>query len=534
MARLIHRLARLFCLVLLVVSTAVHADTVSNHSYFLPRAISRNTVLERALSAYRIRHADYVPRDYEEPTRSTAFNVQTSFFYQESSSAGDLARYFLLNGDKELTVDEKGLNDIGSEWLGLSTTTTDFLGEFSIRPQREAVGVTVHYHWDVSNVVDGLWIEAWMAFMHVEHDLKFRECVDEGEAREDTFETISEALNNPFWCFGKWKSGGACCPNQKCVSATTCNGACPTRGVRGGNNDCEPSCPKPSKCNACGTCTSGSLSKTGIDDLLLKLGYSVVRQDDVRVDIYGELLVPLNESQTAEFVFEPMIGNGGHVGLGAGIFVDGEWDLDHGHFLAFLGDIRYRYLFSSTEKRSFDVKGKPFSRYMFYNREGDDQFFQFFASNGINLFTEDLRVRPGSQIEGWFAGHYRYQWINAECGYNFSYRSRDDAELKCTWQHSDSAISALFTNEFFPDAQISDNPPTIGTGPFTPILQSDLDFSVAEHPSSTSHTLFIAASANEQFFGHPGLFGIGFSYQFADGNTAMDMWTIWASLSTGF
>ena len=69
---------------------------------------------------------------------------------------------------------------------------------------------------------------------------------------------------------------------------------------------------------------------------------------------------------------------------------------------------------------------------------------------------------------------------------------------------------------------------------FIPIEEKDLNLASAEHKKGVAHTIFAAMSYNAQVLSHPTMFGFGSSYQFGHDNTALDMWSIWASVSFGF
>ena len=350
-----------------------------------------------------------------------------------------------------------------------------------MRPDREVWGVTLSYHHDLSSFIDNAWFSIMLPFIEAHHDLHFKETIESTTFDPSSFLTIGEALNNPDWVYGKWRTKG--------------------------------------------------LSKTGLDDVLFKIGYGVFRWNRLRLELYVSFLIPVNEAQTAECVFEPMVGNGDHFQVGGGLNFEAEFVKSKHHGLSLLLDVDYRYGFSGTEKRSFDIMGKPWARYMNYQEENKTVAD---IRPGINFFTRELDVRPESSLDLWAALHYRYSVFNIETGYSFWWKTKESVSLKEPWPF-DMSISAQASNTFFPSALISDawgipDPAEV----FTKVKQSDLDLSSAEHKSASSHTIYGALSASGQLSNHPSQIGIGGSYEFASENTALSVWGIWLQASVGF
>lgn len=321
----------------------LNAVSHTNQTSYIPRSLAYDVVQEYALNYNRVFHADHT-REYEKPVAKSAFNLQASCLYQESCNRDALAEYFLFGGKTELIIDQQGNGDIGSGWLGLFAggDQQNFHGSFSLAPHRSVLGVILQTHADLSSWMDGVWLQVVLPLVHVSHDLGFKEEVSSSLLDAGSFPSIAAALNNPAWRYGK--------------------------------------------------ISDKRLSRSGCDDVSCKLGWSIVRYEKVRVDLHTDLLVPLGDRPQAEFLFEPIVGMGNHIGLGGGADFQFEIFRTTNQKLRLLTHLSYKHLFAATEKRSFDIKGKPWSRYMIYNTEGSNLVS---ALPGINFFTFDTRVLPG-------------------------------------------------------------------------------------------------------------------------------------------
>src|SRR5579885_139910 len=122
-----------------------------------------------------------------------------------------------------------------------------------------------------------------------------------------------------------------------------------------------------SKWNNC--CENGSLSKTGVADFELVLGYNVACTDDGYFGLNIRTAAPTGNHPCGEFLFEPIVGNGGSWQLGGGIDTHAVlWRGEHDNTLSFYLDANLTHLFKACQKRCFDLCGKPNSRYMLAQR----------------------------------------------------------------------------------------------------------------------------------------------------------------------
>lgn len=110
--------------------------------------------------------------------------------------------------------------------------------------------------------------------------------------------------------------------------------------------------------------------KTGLSDLQAIIGYNVLSCPDYHLGAGLFIAAPTGNAPDGQYLFEPIVGNGKHWELGA--HVTGHYTFWHHEptdiNLAFYIDANITHLFASRQKRFFDLKCKPLSRYMLAER----------------------------------------------------------------------------------------------------------------------------------------------------------------------
>jgi len=199
-------------------------------------------------------------------------------------------------------------------------------------------------------------------------------------------------------------------------------------------------------------------SKGAIADLHVAIGYDVWRTDTYHLGFGIAFVAPTGNRPEGVYAFEPMVGNGHH--WEAGGIISGHYRLVHdekeNHALDLCIDARITHLFSTRQKRTFDLKGKPNSRYMLASKmkhtteslfanalPGDvsgstappAQFDNMFMPVA-NLSTVDANVSGGFQADATFMFAYTKDNVTWDAGYALWGRSCESiqlcAETACT------------------------------------------------------------------------------------------------------
>lgn len=442
----------------------------------IPRGFTTDATLEHALSSYRLFHNSYDDKPYDTPRRPI-FTMQTTYFYEESNNRHSIEQYFFPHGANQLCINQNGQGHIGSEWVGLAAPEgKEFRAIVNLEPTRRAYGALTKFHLDLGCFIENLWISAFVSALYVEHDLDF---------------------------FGRMRSA---------------EGVCPT--------------PRPSHAFNNDTWRYGRLPTekkeiNGYDDINLKLGYTLTQGEFHHVELYGNTIIPMGSRPTARMLFEPIIGNGGHWGLGVGM--NGEvhvWDKGK-HRLSFLVDIVYRYLFSATERRLFDLCNSEWSRYFKVAHRSSPSIGCF----GINYFARDVEVHPRDVFESWSALHYRHSDFNAELGINVWWRNSEKLCLVCPFPEDIGIFDLANQSTSASNARICQASQGCNTAPsdetFTPIRTSHINIESARQRSASSIKLSLALGFHGRFLGKPSLFGFGGAYEIPRDNAGLEQWVFW-------
>ena len=302
----------------------------------------------------------------------------------------------------------------------------------------------------------------------------------------------------------------------------------------------------------------GCRKRTRLADIELKLGTEWMRQDSCRLEGYVGILAPTGNKVCAEYMFEPMVGHNNHFGLMTGL--NGcfkVWENEQeGKTLRIALDSHGLYLFKKCEKRSFDLKCRPWSRYMevYANKDDAEKAYNFstdgqdlaallYATPGINIFTRDLCVRPRvSATSNWaLIFHNMDRAFSAELGLNFYMRQRECVELECVWKE-EAALKGYFgagstsifrTIDYDASLQPDLNSATdrtidrdITEYEESVIKLEDLDLESAAHPGIVSYTAYLMLGKQWDDREYPLFLTGGFSYEYGSDNTAMSRWLV--------
>ncbi len=195
-------------------------------------------------------------------------------------------------------------------------------------------------------------------------------------------------------------------------------------------------------------------AKTTLADIHLTLGYNFLNCTDYHLGVGLRLVAPTGSRPEGEFFFEPMIGNGKHWEVGAHLTGHAAlWSgCDNTMSLNFYADATITHMISAEQRRTFDLKGKPFSRYMLAEQLGTPVANGLAGSNNppanppfnqpiaqfknvftpvANISTLDVRVSVAIQAE--LAAQFTFGWCNTrwDLGYNFWTRSCEKIKSDC-------------------------------------------------------------------------------------------------------
>jgi len=464
-------------------------------------------------------------------------NLQIIVFGGQSSRSDQLVGYFSPTGGCALrAVDEDNRETTGPFQLyapffsvagtaaGSGEPTTDFYDStVFFKPQHSEAGVGFAYRqsfWHNCDEVWGLFLRAVMPITWVKNDLGVSEVIANndgapieltGENPRIFYESMLQAFVQPAWQFGKIASCNYCCDE---------------------------------------------MTETGVADIQFYLGYEWLQHCPYHIEGYIGMLIPTGNKVASQFLFEPIVGRGKHFGLlwGSAFGCDlWESECDDKH-LRFEFAFNSLYLFSKEQVRSFDLKGRPWSRYIdvYTSPENAAEVAALggtaavlTATPGINVFTQCVDVNPG--LEFTFTPALVFEWCDfvGELGYSYYTRGGEHLDL-CNFPVGTIALRSIGGfGETMPfqtiDAIVQDpsiapaTPVTLADYETSVISIMDLDINSAATPSFFTATIYGSLGYSHTHGCYPIMAGLGASYEFSDHNNAgMDRWTVWGKASIAF
>lgn len=176
-----------------------------------------------------------------------------------------------------------------------------------------------------------------------------------------------------------------------------------------------------------------ALVKTGLAELTAVFGWNWVKED-YHVGLNLRMACPTGTKPKGVYAFEPIVGNGHHWEFGGGLtghyqfWCNEEKERHMGLYI----DANLTHLFSANQHRTFDLLGKPNSRYMLAEKIGSTRLtpqlaattfpnveFQNQFAPVANLTTMDIKVDIALQADvvamfNFTGGPYTFDF-----GYNF-------------------------------------------------------------------------------------------------------------------
>ena len=405
-----------------------------------------------------------------------------------------MAKYFLINDKTELTIagNTSGITDkdIATEWLGISNwddmiLKQNFSSKINLSPEQKEFGINLQAHKVLNFISNKLWLSLTLPFIQKETNLKLNE-----------FNIQNAPTIQPI-------------DVPKFMSQNATDFFDSVENLRYGK------------------IKNGTQKLAGLADINLKLNYLFKNKKSWTLSFYPQITIPTGYKPKSEYIFEPIIGNGRHWELGAGLNFEIELLDKNKHLLSFISKFDYNYSFESTEKRTFDLKNKPWSRYLRLT----DQTTKLINTVAVNLFTQDFKIQPGSNLNLLLSLHYNNKdFFNLEFGYNLWWKAKEGIKLKNEWVEN-VGITQLDgnnnpTGNSISNATIATNPLGTADISFTTIKIDDLDLNSAIHDSALSNKIYLSSGIEGTWKQNIYQANLGLAYEFAN-NKALSSWSIW-------
>ncbi len=388
---------------------------------FNTRSISRNAA--RDLAGW----TNYINKDSSRDTVYGAISVTPEYNHTFNSSA--ITRTLFgdnLSGNKKcqhLTISGSQVNNRGPQDLlaDYFYLPTDFESTVQFKPVIDNVIIDFGFYLGLDAWTKGLYFWLHAPFAHTRWDLNIDETVsnpginnaEQGYYTPDTLPR--NLLLDRFTEF----ANGLSVPNTENIGFEELN---------------------------FGKMSNKRLIKSRLAEIRTGIGWNFFAEQNYHCGFNGQLAAPTGLRPDAEFLFEPLVGNGHFWELGFGL--NGHYNFWHNQdetaHCSFYGDINITHLFKTRQARSFDLTtGGTLSRYMLamemispavnlQGPTGDIPSAQF-DNNFIplaNITTLDVEVSIAVQADIVLMFNVTRNNFSFDLGYNYWGRSADHITLR--------------------------------------------------------------------------------------------------------
>lgn len=286
-----------------------------------------------------------------------------------------------------------------------------------------------------------------------------------------------------------------------------------------------------SRWNTCSNTKTKESTETKLSDVVMALGWNFFQCEDYHLGLNLRVSAPAGTRPEGKQFFEAIVGNGHHPGLGSGLtshvilWRDCEYEQYFGLYL----DVNLLHLFSTTQQRVFDLKGKPNSRYALAarlttpvgnNLQGNPQTitgtiqpgfppvtnvepatgyipsvvqFKSEFTSVANLTRSMVDVSVAIQGNVVILFDYTNRDWSLDIGYSFFGRSCENIDIKCDCNQFTQDSWVLKGDANMYGYPIADWASPLASFPFSGIIT---DAAIALAPSQANATIFNGANRN--------------------------------------
>jgi hypothetical protein len=279
-------------------------------------------------------------------------NVYAAGVVTQSYNSASMSKFFLFNNQSSLVIRgsahgdySANTTDVRADWLGLPT---NFEGTLNLAPSFESWGIALRFKKSLATMIDISFLKRCALFLeipvvHTKTNLAFTQSsVSNAGATTSAVYDILTAFNNTTWNYQK-------------ISKT-------------------------------------AQETTRLAELRLGLSNTFLASDRALVGLSSALSIPTTKQYANTYMFEPQGGHNGHPGMVSTVHIAVPLTLENSstHF-SFFVDAEHTFLFRTKQHRTFDLKDKPWSRFLLL-REKDQTTNTTIP--GVNILTRNVRISP--------------------------------------------------------------------------------------------------------------------------------------------
>lgn len=457
-----------------------------------------------------------LPQPIRIPSQSTFYNYtdelsvrkknihvghfQATGFYQESTNTKQIGAYFGRNGLNEIVIDSGAMGEKTSFKAENFIFTADpdslqLKGTIQIAPWRRVEGIHLNYLRRLKKISKNLFINIHAPVVRVTHCLGVRACDERTEL----------------------------------VEGKRIGVACYFRGHLQQKLDPYKQAPL---CYAKMTCCKRH-RKSGVADIEGIVGYQFTNSDMYYLSPRIMAVVPTGNKPDARCLFEPMVGNGQHWGVGLGVEAMTVLHKTDDTKLDLTCAYNIKHFFSNTQKRTLGFRSDDWSSvraWSQYELLGEAGKFGVFPA--ANVLTQDVKVRPGLLFDCFVNLNIWHKNCLVNFGYNYFSRAEEDVLVTC-WQNDRYALVNPSVYESTEAFTIASNPDMINDHNLQGPIQKDmLNTHIAASSPSITHKFYGLVS----YVHHatPFSIGLGGACEFSQDNAALEGYELYLQLKMSF
>lgn len=499
--------------IMLTLVSRVQALPLYGKSFFSPRSQSVNAA----------RNLVGLTSFIYDPTACTNWSLWSfTVNYSQAFNTRRIAEYFFSTNTLRFTgsqVPDRDANDILADYFGLSTT---FAGLVNLDPHWRSTLADIRFYAGLDGIAQGLYVSLYSPVVWTRSYIKLEELIDNNGATTPYPANYmsNTAINAPMRTI------------TQAFARTTLYGDIQEPLKFG--KIAEPQ------------------SRTDFADVHAVLGWNFLLKEHGHIGINAHVVIPTGNRSKAEFLFEPINGNGHHweFGIGASGHVR-IWEKDGEQEIALYVDATFTHICKSRQKRSFDFLKNGFgSRYILLKEFDSTGAYTRKSVPAINKTTLRCDVWNSIQIDFLIMFGYKHCNLNFDFGYNGWFRSREKIELleslprnkygikgiqnvtllAGTQSNATESKATLHGTELANQALVMDMPSPIF------VNTGDLNLKSAANSRALTHKLFAHLSYvwSTEWRADP-FFGIGSEVEFEGikprdnepNKPSMSQWSIW-------
>ncbi len=428
--------------------------------------------------------------------------IQASVFGGKSTNNNKLRNYFLFNNLSQLTMNEAPASDTSSLQnivgynFNIFTKNENASSIITFDPVETFAGFGISARYGFK---EKWWVAIQIPFMHVKRDLQLSEAELESGG----------GLNTDLGLDGL--------P----AAATNMTTAFKQSGMLYGKID-------------------GSQKKSGCGDIELLLGYDFMDRNTNYLSPFIGAILPASNKPTAEYLWEPILGNNKHFGVILGLYGHSHIYEKKDTHLWFTWCTKNQYLIQNTQKRSFDLKRGPWTRYlaMYSNSENRLSTVQTLGTAGIktfgiNIMTQDVYVTPGCSSYSVINLAFIKNKLNITLGVTAYIKESENVYLVNQWALGPE-VADLVNNNCSNVLRTISSLGSSGSLDGDSLIQpNDIDFSSATNTNIFVNSIYSTVSYYNNTT-HPQLYELGGSFETSKQNNSINRFTMWSKFQLTF